>query len=316
MSPPADAIADLASRVCRGEARAVGRAISRMESRSDDARELLATLFPHTGRAQVIGVTGPPGSGKSTLTDRIIETARKAGKRVGVVAVDPSSPFTGGALLGDRVRMNMRATDPGVFIRSMATRGSLGGLSRGAPDAVRVLDAAGYDIIVVETVGVGQAEVDIMSIADTVVVVAVPGMGDEIQNIKAGLMEIGDVFVVNKADREGAERTAAELQEWLTHTGQDGWDPAVVMTTASKGEGIDGLFTALDQHLDHIKKTGAGARKRLERARLELVDVVRDESARRALGDPAGQALLESLARDVAERRLDPYTAAERLMAR
>lgn len=308
--------ADLAERVLAGNPRGVARAISLVESRGQGSRELLARLYPETGKAQVVGVTGPPGSGKSTLTDRLIEHYRKEGKTVGVVAVDPSSPFTGGALLGDRVRMGMRQTDAGVFIRSMATRGSLGGLSRGAPDAVRVLDAAGYDVVIVETVGVGQAEVDIVSIADTVIVVAIPGMGDEIQNIKAGVMEIGDVFVVNKADRDGADRTAAELQEWLIHTGRDGWEPPVLRTSASKGEGVPALVDMLANHLEHVRDTGAGARKRLLRARQELIDVVRDEAARRALHDTEGENLLDSLAADVSNRRVDPYTAAEKLLAR
>lgn len=270
----------------------------------------MAALYPKTGRAHVLGVTGPPGSGKSTLVDRLIESLRKAGKTVGVVAVDPTSPFTGGALLGDRLRMNARQTDPDVFIRSMATRGHLGGISRATADAARILDAAGKDVVIVETVGVGQAEVDVVRLADTVLVVSVPGLGDEIQNIKAGLMEIGDVFVVNKADREGAERTVAELQAWLEHGETEHWAPPVLKTVAATGAGIAELLDAAARHREHLAKTDALARKRRDQARHEVLDVLRDRAVVAATRD--GKRFEDVVAR-VAARTLDPYGAGDAL---
>ena len=302
----------LAARVVEGDRRAIARAITLAESRDPEARALMAALYPSTGRAALIGVTGAPGSGKSTLTDRLIETYRKNGKTVGVVAVDPSSPFTGGALLGDRVRMNMRQTDPDVFIRSMATRGHLGGLSRASADAARILDAAGKDIVIIETVGVGQSEVDIVRLADTVVVVAVPGMGDEIQNIKAGLMEIGDVFVVNKADREGADRTQAELQAWLEHGMTDAWNPPVMRTIAATGEGIPELVQTLADHKDALRKHAKLESKRRQQAEHEIIEVLRERVTRDALKD---RARFDALVARVAARELDPYAAAETFSA-
>jgi len=299
---------DLAERVLAGERRAIARAITLVESRDARARPLMTALYPRTGRAQIVGVTGPPGSGKSTLVDRLIEHHRKAGRTVGVVAVDPSSPFTGGALLGDRVRMSMRQTDPDVFIRSMATRGHLGGLSRAAADAARILDAAGKDIVLLETVGVGQSEVEIVRLADTVLVVAVPGMGDEVQAIKAGLMEIGDVFVVNKADREGADRTVAELQAWLEHA-PDGWSPPVVQTVAATGQGTDALAEAIQKHRAWLAQGGALAQKRRSQAEHEILEAASD----RAVAHARGSAALAKAIEDVAARRLDPYSALDSL---
>jgi len=296
--------AALAERVLQGDRRAVARAITLVESRDPEGRALMAALYPRTGRAAVVGVTGPPGSGKSTLVDRLIEHHRKAGRTVGVIAVDPSSPFTGGALLGDRVRMEKRATDPDVFIRSMATRGHLGGLSRAAADAARILDASGKDVVLVETVGVGQAEVDVVRLAETVLVVAVPGMGDEIQNIKAGLMEIGDVFVVNKADREGADRTVAELQAWLEHSAA-GWSPPVVRTVAATGQGVEELAGEIGKHREWLLAHGGMEAKRRQQAEAELLDAAGEAAVRAARASPRYQKAVEAVAR----READPYTA-------
>ena len=301
---------DLAARVLAGDHRAIGRAISHVESRAPGAADLMAALYPRTGHAHVIGVTGPPGSGKSTLVDRLIEDYRKAGKTVGVIAVDPTSPFTGGALLGDRLRMSARQTDPDVFIRSMATRGHLGGIARATADAARVLDAAGKDVVIVETVGVGQAEVDVVRLADTVVVVSVPGLGDEIQNIKAGLMEIGDVFVVNKADREGADKTVAELQAWLEHGDTVHWAPPVLKTVAATGEGIAELLNAAARHREHLAKADVLASKRRAQAEHEVLDILRERAALAATRDAKRFA---ELVAEVAARRLDPYAAADAL---
>jgi LAO/AO transport system kinase len=300
--------AGLAKRVLSGDRRAIARAITLVESRDPEHRALMAALYPRTGRAQLVGVTGPPGSGKSTLVDRLIEHHRKAGRSVGVVAVDPTSPFTGGALLGDRVRMEKRATDPEVFIRSMATRGHLGGLSRAAADAARILDAAGKDVVLVETVGVGQAEVDIVRLAETVLVVAVPGLGDEIQNIKAGLMEIGDVFVVNKADREGADRTVAELQAWLEHAA-GGWAPPVMRTVAATGEGVEALAGEIGKHRAWLVAHGGMAAKRRQQAEAELLDAAAEAAVRAARASPRYQSAVDAVAR----READPYSALDAL---
>ena len=295
-----------------GRARDIGRAVSAME-REGGSPEILAALYPRTGRARIVGITGPPGAGKSTLVQRLAQALRRAGKSVGIVAVDPSSPFTGGAILGDRIRMAEIYTDPGVFIRSMATRGALGGLARATSDAVDVLDAAGFDVVLVETVGVGQDEVDIARTADTTAVVLMPGSGDDIQAIKAGILEIADVFILNKADREGADRAAAELAMMLDLTGERPWRPPIVRTVSPRNEGVAAALDALDAHAEHLAATGEGAARRRQRVRSRLLALLegRFRSAVEARApEPDG---LEKAISRVADRREDPYAAAGRL---
>jgi LAO/AO transport system kinase len=281
----------------------------------DEVAALLSAVAPAAlggeARAHIVGVTGPPGAGKSTLVDQLASAYRKGGRTVGIVAVDPSSPFTGGAILGDRVRMSTRQTDPDVFIRSMATRGHLGGLARASADAVRFLDAAGKDVVLVETVGVGQAEVDVVRLADTVLVLTVPGLGDDIQAAKAGLMEIGDVFVVNKADREGADRAAAELQSWLEQgEAKDGWAPPVLRTASTTGAGVPELLAVVDAHREHLQKAGLLDRKREQQAEHEVLDILRERVTRWALDDTRKRGFQERV-HAVAKRHIDPYTAAD-----
>ena len=298
--------------VLAGRTRDIGRAMSAME-REGGSPEILAGLYPRTGRARIIGVTGPPGAGKSTLVQRLAQALRRSGKTVGIVAVDPSSPFSGGAILGDRIRMAEIYTDRGVFIRSMATRGSLGGLARATSDAVDVLDAAGFDVVLIETVGVGQDEVDIAGAADTTAVVLVPGLGDDIQAIKAGLLEIADVFVVNKADREGTDRLAAELAMMLELSGERPWRPPIVRTVAPRSEGVPEVLAALDAHGAFLAASGQGAVRRRLRVRSRLLALL-EERFRRAVEarapEPDG---LEEAIRRVVDRREDPHAAAGRL---
>ncbi|HEX6339729.1 methylmalonyl Co-A mutase-associated GTPase MeaB [Umezawaea sp.] len=310
-------VSDLVDRARAGQPRAVARLISLVEDASPHLREVAEVLAPLTGRARVIGLTGPPGVGKSTSTSVLVSAFREQGKRVGVLAVDPSSPFSGGALLGDRVRMQDHATDPGVFIRSMATRGHLGGLSWATPQALRVLDAAGFDVVLVETVGVGQSEVEVVSLADSTLVLLAPGMGDGIQAAKAGILEVADVFVVNKADRDGADATARDLKYMISLGRRDregpSWRPPIVKTVAARGEGVTELVEAVDAHHAWMTEHGELERRRAQRAASE-VEAIAVAQLRSRIGDLRGGAALEQLAKRVAIGELDPYTAADHLI--
>ncbi|BAC70566.1 MULTISPECIES: methylmalonyl Co-A mutase-associated GTPase MeaB [Streptomyces] len=309
-------VSSLVAQAREGRPRAVARLISLVEGASPQLREVMEALAPLTGNAYVVGLTGSPGVGKSTSTSALVTAYRKAGKRVGVLAVDPSSPFSGGALLGDRVRMSEHASDPGVYIRSMATRGHLGGLAWAAPQAIRVLDAAGCDVILVETVGVGQSEVEIASQADTSVVLLAPGMGDGIQAAKAGILEIGDVYVVNKADRDGADATARELNHMLglgESRGPGDWRPPIVKTVAARGEGIDEVVEALEKHRAWMEEHGVLTERRLARASQEI-ETIAVTALRRRIGDLHGDRRLSALAERIVAGELDPYRAADSLV--
>ncbi len=307
-------VPDLVRRALAGQAAAVARLISLVEDGSPSLGEALTLLAPHTGRSHVIGVTGAPGVGKSTLTGALITALRSSELRVGVLAVDPSSPFTGGALLGDRIRMSEHAADPGVFIRSMASRGHLGGLARATPQAIRVLDAVGFDVVLVETVGVGQSEVEVAAAADTTVVLLAPGMGDGIQAAKAGLLEVGDVYVVNKADRDGAGLVRRDLRSMLAMTPrrEDDWSRPVLKTVAQQGTGIDELVSALTEHRDWAERTGETERRRSRRIRSEIQAIALAAFTSRWEED--ADPLMADLVAQVGAGRMDPYRAAARLL--
>jgi LAO/AO transport system kinase len=309
-------VASLVTQAREGRPRAVARLISLVEGASPQLREVMAALAPLAGNAYVVGLTGSPGVGKSTCTSALVTAYRRQGKRVGVLAVDPSSPFSGGALLGDRVRMSDHASDPGVYIRSMATRGHLGGLAWAAPQAIRVLDAAGCDVVLVETVGVGQSEVEIASQADTSVVLLAPGMGDGIQAAKAGILEIGDVYVVNKADRDGADATARELNHMLglgESRGPGDWRPPIVKTVAAREEGIDEVVEALEKHRAWMEERGVLVERRLARASRE-VETIAVTALRARIADLHGDRRLSALAERIVAGDLDPYRAADSLV--
>ncbi|GAA2683337.1 methylmalonyl Co-A mutase-associated GTPase MeaB [Streptomyces aculeolatus] len=313
---PAPDVAALVAAAREGGPRAVARLITLVEGASPHLREVMAALAPLAGRAYVVGLTGAPGVGKSTSTSALVTAYRKRGKRVGVLAVDPSSPFSGGALLGDRVRMGEHASDPGVYIRSMATRGHLGGLAWSAPQAIRVLDAAGCDVVLVETVGVGQSEVDIAGQADTCVVLLAPGMGDGIQAAKAGILEIGDVYVVNKADRDGADATARELNHMLglgEARAPGDWRPPIVKTVAARDEGTDEVVEALEKHRAWMEEHGVLAARRLRRAAGE-VETIAVTALRERMADLHGDRRLSALAERITAGELDPYAAADELL--
>lgn len=309
--------ASLIGRITAGDPRAVARAISKVEDSSDDASALMKEVFPLSGKGLVIGITGAPGAGKSSLVDKLALLYRSRDERVGIVAVDPSSPFSGGAILGDRIRMQALGLDKGVFIRSMATRGNLGGLARATVDAVSILAAAGYEKVVVETVGVGQDEVEVVKAADVCVVVLVPGMGDDIQAIKAGIMEIADIFVINKADREGVYSTEKELEALLSlaHR-EDGWQPPIVKTIATENKGVEELAAAIDSYKDFHFRSEMGNERRKAVARWRILELLRERLVSRTLDSKSASERLDSLADEVARRQRDPYSAVEELLGR
>lgn len=300
-----------------GDTRAISRAVSAIENRAPEAEQILRELFPHTGRAYRIGITGAPGTGKSTLVDRLASHYRSEKKTVGIIAVDPSSPFTGGAILGDRIRMQGHATDSGIFIRSMATRGYLGGLAQATGDVALLLDAAGKDRILVETVGVGQGEIEIVRLADCTLVVLMAGMGDDVQNLKAGLMEIGDIFVLNKADREGADRFDEQLRAILQLVPErEGWKPPVVRTVATENKGIAELALEIERFRDHFGKAPERRSRELAYWKEWLLRLLQARLMERALGTHMSETEFEKLASEVAARKKDPYAAINEILSR
>ncbi|MDP2876358.1 MAG: methylmalonyl Co-A mutase-associated GTPase MeaB [Holophaga sp.] len=304
---------DLLQPLLDGRPRALARAISWMENGHPEARELMALLWPHMGNAVVVGLTGAPGAGKSTLTDQLARILRSEGKKVGILAVDPTSPFSGGAILGDRIRMNHISDDPGIFIRSMATRGALGGLARATQDAIDLLDAAGFDVVLVETVGVGQDEVDVVSCVQTCIVVLIPGMGDDIQAIKAGIMEVADIFVINKADRDGVEKVEREIEGMKSLAATRSWDPPALRTVAALGEGIGEVLGQIREHGIWLREHGGLQAKAKERAKLRFNTLLAEEASRQAKAK-AGRERIEGLIAAIADRRLDPYAAVAEVM--
>jgi len=306
-----------AAQIRAGDVRAISRAVSAIENRTGEAELLLKELFPYTGHACRIGVTGAPGTGKSTLVDKLAAHYRVEKKSVGIIAVDPSSPFTGGAILGDRIRMQGHAADEGIFIRSMATRGYLGGLAQATGDATLLLDAAGKDIILVETVGVGQGEIEIVRLADCTLVVLVPGMGDEVQNLKAGLMEIADIFVINKSDREGAGRFEEQLRAILQLVPErDGWKPPIVRTVATEGQGVDDLARQIGAFREHFVKAEDRPKRELAYWKDWLLRLLERRLVERALGNGMSEPEFDAIAAQVAARKKDPYAAVAEILSR
>jgi LAO/AO transport system kinase len=308
---------ELVENILKGDVRAAARLMTMIENGDAEARTALKSLYPHTGSAHIVGITGPPGSGKSTLADRLTEALRKRDKTVGIVAVDPTSPFTGGAILADRIRMQSHSLDPGVFIRSMATRGHLGGLARATNEITDVMDAAGKEIILIETVGVGQDEVEVVGTAHTCVVVSVPGLGDEVQTFKAGVLEIGDLFVVNKADREGASRTATELEMMLQMAPKGaGWSPKVLKTVATTGEGVAALLDGIFEHKAFMDERDLRRQKGRERSERTFRALLQETLTARALERFDQNGRMQELIARVADRTLDPYTAVDEILAK
>ncbi len=307
--------ADLVSRVLAGDRRALTRVLTWVENGYPEGREALRELYPRSGRAHIVGITGPTGSGKSTLTGALAREYRRRERTVGIVAVDPTSPFSHGAILGDRIRMQDLTPDPGVFIRSMATRGALGGLAAATGDVVTVLDASGCDVVIVETVGAGQDEVEIADTAHTTVVINVPGAGDDMQAIKAGILEIADVLVVNKADQPGAESVYKQLHIYTDLQRQEGWNVPIIKTIAHRDQGVGELVEAIDRHRAYLRESGRLEEMRRKRARRQLLAVVQDELLRRALA-AAGEERVAALVEQIASRDIDPRSAAEELLGR
>lgn len=304
------------SRIREGDVRALSRAISTIEDGAAESIALLQALFPHSGKARIVGLTGAPGSGKSTLVDQLAREYRKAGRTIGIIAVDPTSPYTGGAILGDRIRMQAHAGDSGIYIRSMATRGFLGGLARATADVATVLDASGRDLVLIETVGVGQDEVDIVRLADVTIVILVPGMGDDVQTIKAGIMEIADVFVINKSDREGADRVEREIRAMQTlATRGDGWVPPIVKTVAVEGTGVPELVTAIANYEQFLKDKGLLLEKKVTNWRERLVEMLREALLKRVLREQMTEGAIGRYAAEIAEHRRDPYTLVDEIVS-
>jgi len=308
-------IPEFVQRIRNGDIRALSRAISAVEDHTPESTALLKALFPHSGNALLLGVTGSPGAGKSTLVDQVARVYRSQGKSVGIVAVDPTSPFSGGAILGDRIRMQSHHADAGIFIRSMATRGSLGGLSSTTADVATVLDASGRDVVMIETVGVGQDEVDIVRLADVTIVVLVPGMGDDVQTIKAGIMEIADIFVINKADRDGAERVEREIRAMQSLAmRKDNWTPPIVKTVASNGSGIDELVQAIEKYHSYLEDGGRARTRRIENWRERIAVMLRDALFQRVLSYYLSEGEAARYAAEVADHRRDPYSLVEKIV--
>jgi LAO/AO transport system kinase len=303
------------AKVREGDIRAISRAITAIENHTPESEQLLKQVFPHTGHAYLTGITGAPGTGKSTLVDRLAAVHRRQNQRVGVVAVDPTSPYTGGAILGDRIRMQGHAGDAGMFIRSMATRGFLGGLARSTAEVALLLDAGGKQQVLIETVGVGQDEIDIVRLADCVLVVLVPGLGDDIQSMKAGLMEIGDIFVLNKADREGADRLEEQLQAMLSLVmPRDGWHPPVIRTVATENLGIVELADTVEKLRKHFESSGMRQKKSVEHWKNRLIEMLESRLLEKVLGGRTGEAMLNAFAAAVAERKQDPFSAVNEIL--